>query len=146
MLFEGSRGVPRPSVFMVSTLLARERSMGLPLPVLWEERFEGARPKSWRRRRYMLRGGSEAFEDVGALGLVLVRWWWARREEMAEPREESSDADGGGSLIFAGEIGLGGEELGVISCNGAEMGGAARVAGESLSKGGSGGARVPSSK
>ncbi len=41
-----SSGVPKPSVFIVSTLLARER-----LIVLCEERFEGARPRSWRCRR-----------------------------------------------------------------------------------------------
>ena len=44
-----SSGVPRPSVFIVSTLLAREKS--IPLLREWEDRFEGARPKSWRRRR-----------------------------------------------------------------------------------------------
>jgi hypothetical protein len=48
-LWDGSSGVPKPSVFMVSTLLARERLM--PLLKECEERFEGARPKSWRRRR-----------------------------------------------------------------------------------------------
>ena len=35
-----SSGVPRPSVFIVSTLLARERLM------LWDERLDGARPRS----------------------------------------------------------------------------------------------------
>lgn len=44
---DGSSGVPRPSVFIVSTLLAREKLM----PLLCEERLEGARPRSWRRRR-----------------------------------------------------------------------------------------------
>ena len=48
LLLEVSRGVPRPSVFKVSTLLAREKSKAL---WEWEERFEGARPRSWRRRR-----------------------------------------------------------------------------------------------
>lgn len=39
---DGSSGVPRPSVFIVSTLLAREKLM----PLLCEERLEGARPRS----------------------------------------------------------------------------------------------------
>ena len=42
---DASRGVPSPSVFMVSTLLARERL------TLRAEILEGARPKSWRFRR-----------------------------------------------------------------------------------------------
>lgn len=128
VLLDGSSGVPRPSVFIVSTLLARERLM------LWEERLEGARPKSWRRRRRYGFDGSEEFRGGGFSFLSLFeRWWWARREEMAGPRDESSDADGR-SLTFAGDMvlvgdaeRLGGEELGVISFNGAQADGADRV-------------------
>jgi hypothetical protein len=40
LALDNSSGVPRPSVFIVSTLLARERLM------LWDERLEGARPRS----------------------------------------------------------------------------------------------------
>ncbi len=114
----GSRGVPKPSVFMVSTLLARVMLW------LWEERFEGARPKRGRRRR---RGRVGDVEDAGAggAGSEWVRWWWARREEMAGPRVEESKEEGwgglGGENGFVGEVeGLGGEELGVISLRGAE--------------------------
>lgn len=56
---------------MVSTLLARERDCA--------ERFEGARPRSWRLRR----GGG------GLLGAeALEARAWARREEIAGPRED----------------------------------------------------------
>ena len=54
-----------------------------------------------------------------------MRWWWARREEIAGPRAEESKEEGfvcfGGERGFMGEVeGFGGEELGVISCRGAE--------------------------
>ena len=115
----GSRGVPRPSVFIVSTLLARVMLR------LWEERFEGARPRRGRRRR---RGRVGEVEDAGAgggAGSEWVRWWWARREEMAGPRLEESNEEGrggfGGEMAFVGEMeGFGGEELGVISLRGTE--------------------------
>ena len=63
---EGSSGVPKPSVFKVSMLLARLRGM------LWLERFEGARPKSWRVR-LPGRGTSKGFAEVG---LEALRCWW----------------------------------------------------------------------
>ena len=78
---------------------------------------------------------------------------------MAGPRAESSDADGGccgfgdgRSFNFAGEIGfggeerLGGEELGVISLNGAEPDGGIKELEESLSAQEAGGNGVSSSK
>jgi len=61
---------------MVSMLLARESERA--------ERLEGARPRSWRRRR----GGWR-----GAVGLVAR--WWARREEMAGPRVSMGEGLGG---------------------------------------------------
>lgn len=69
--------MPSPSVFMVSTLLARESERA--------KRLEGARPRSWRWRR---RGGGR-----GAVGLVAR--WWARREEMAGPRVSMGEGLGG---------------------------------------------------
>ena len=115
----GSRGVPKPSVFMVSTLLARVRLW------LWEERFEGARPRRGRRRR---RGRVGEVEDTGAggrAGSEWVRWWWASREEMAGPRVEESKEErwggfGGEKAFVGGMEGIGGEELGVISLRGTE--------------------------
>ena len=81
---------------MVSTLLARERLM------LWEERLDGARPRSGRRRRYGC--GCSDEEDAEGLGLEEARWWWARRDEMAGPREDDEVESG-----FWGE-GIGCEE------------------------------------
>lgn len=55
--------------------------------MLWDERLDGARPKSCRRRRRYGRVWSD--EDVAdGAGFVEVRWWWAKRDEMAGPREE----------------------------------------------------------
>ena len=59
LMMAGSRGVPKPSVFIVSTLLARVMLW------LWEERFEGARPRRGRRRR---RGRVGEVDDASAGG------------------------------------------------------------------------------
>ena len=98
----GSSGVPRPSVFIVSTLLAREGLM------LWdEERLDGARPRSWRRRRYGC--GWSAEDEVDGRGFVEARWWWARRDEMAGPREEDAVESGfwGDGILCAEALGSG---------------------------------------
>lgn len=132
MVVVGSRGVPKPSVFIVSTLLARVMLW------LWEERFEGARPRRGRRRR---RGRVGEVEDIGAggrAGSEWVRWWWARREEMAGPRVEASNEGRwggfGGEIAFVWEMeGFGGEELGVISLRGTEGEHVLRGTEESLS-------------
>ena len=91
----GSSGVPRPSVFIVSTLLARERLM------LCDERLDGARPRSCRRRRYR-RGRSDEDEAEGP-GFVEARWWWARRDEMVGPREDEVESGFWGDGIFSAD-------------------------------------------
>jgi hypothetical protein len=127
--WEGSSGVPRPSVLTVSTLLARE-SAAAALPVLWLERLEVARPRSWRRRRPMR--GREVLMAVGAVVAERERCLWAaRREEMVEPRESRREGERG--RAFGGEAGGGfggdlvgeGEGLREISWRGRE--GARRV-------------------
>ena len=109
ILLDDSSGVPRPSVFIVSTLLARERLM-----LCDDERLDGARPRSCRRRRRYGCGCSDE-EGVGGLEFVEARWWWANRDEMAGPREEDGPESGFcgegilcaealGSGIFSGEV------------------------------------------
>ena len=59
----------------VSTLLARE----------FMDRFEGARPRSWRRRR----GCDRGFDVVALLVVVVEDRWAARREVMVSARKAS---------------------------------------------------------
>lgn len=89
-------------MFIVSTLLARERLM------LWDERLEGARPRSCRRRRYGC-GCSDEVEEADGLWFVDARWWWARREEMAGPREDDEVESGfcGDGMVCAEAPGSG---------------------------------------
>ena len=79
-----------------------------------DERLDGARPRSCRRRRRYGYGCSDE-EGVGGLGFAEARWWWARRDEMAGPREEDGVepgfcgegmfcAEALGSGIFSGEV------------------------------------------
>ena len=102
-LLDDSSGVPRPSVFIVSTLLARERLM-----LCDDERLDGARPRSWRRRRRYGCGCSDE-DGVGGLEFVEARWWWARRDEMAGPREEDEAEPGfcGEGMLCAGALASG---------------------------------------
>lgn len=123
-----SRGVPRPSVLTVSTLLARERLM------LLEERLEGARPRSSRRRRYGW--GGSLVEGLVVVVVVVEEWRWAaRREEMAGPRVSECSSEGGmvsegGSFVGDGEGlrsligesgGSGGEEFKDVSRRGSDV-------------------------
>ena len=105
VMLHGSSGVPRPSVFIVSTLLARERLM------LWDEILDGARPRSCRRRRYGCDCSDE--EEADGLGFVAARWWWAKREEIAGPREDDEVESG-----FCGDGIVGAEALGWGSFSG----------------------------
>ena len=76
--------------------------------MLWDdERLEGARPRSWRRRRYGW-GGCAEEDGVGGV-CVEVRWWWARRDEMAGPREEDEVESGfwGDGILCAEALGSG---------------------------------------
>lgn len=111
----GSRGVPRPSVFIVSTLLARERGLFWGrLFVLRADMFEGARPRRvcCRRRRpgklVVVVGGSSVGLVVEVLAAAAAaaarRWWWASREVMAGPRVLASEL--GGRLSLRDVVGL----------------------------------------
>ena len=69
--------------------------------MLWDERLDGARPRSCRRRRYG-RGCSDEEEPDGP-GFVEARWWWARRDDMAVPREDEVESGFWGDGIFSAD-------------------------------------------
>lgn len=97
--------------------------------MLWDERLDGARPRSCRRRRNGRVCSDE--EEADGPGFVEARWWWARRDEMADPREDDKVGSGFwgdgifsvGSGTFSGEVDrLGCEVLGEISRRGPDVG------------------------